>query len=196
MSAADPTHPVTTVVSTPRHRLFRHLTHGERLATFAWRWAYRLLFRFSPLSADFWRRAVLRCFGARIHPTATIHRSVWVIQPWNLTLGKKVIIRHHVILDCQAPIHINDGTCISQLSHLCTATHEYNDRHMPITTHPICIGRECWLAADVFVGCGVTVGDRTVLGARCSVFRDVPPDSVWVENPARDLRARRHRATT
>ena len=35
-----------------------------------------------------------------------------------------------------------------------------------------------WLAADVFVGSGVTIGRDTVVGARSTVFHDLPPKSI------------------
>lgn len=59
---------------------------------------------------------------------------------------------------------------------------------MPVITAPITIGRGAWVAADAFVGPGVTVGERAVIGARASVFRDVEPWTVVSGNPARLIR--------
>ena len=44
-----------------------------------------------------------------------------------------------------------------------------------------------WIAADVFVGPGVSVGDRTIVGARSSVFKSLPPDIIAVGSPARPI---------
>ena len=181
---------ITTVAAEPKRRVFRRLTFSGRLADFAWRWSYRLLFRPSPFSADGWRRMILRMFKAKIAPSAVIHRNVRIIHPWNLTVEDHAVILHGAILDCQAPVHIGKGACISQLAHLCTATHEYQDRHMPIVGKPIKIGQGCWLAADVFVGSGVGIGDGAVIGARASVFRDVQPGMLMVGSPARKSRRR------
>jgi putative colanic acid biosynthesis acetyltransferase WcaF len=46
------------------------------------------------------------------------------------------------------------------------------------------------VAADAFVGPGVTVGERSVVGARASVFKDVPPDVIVGGNPARVMKPR------
>jgi len=188
--AANPNtpQPVTTQVPPPKRRVFRELTMSGRLVDFAWRWAYRLLFRPTPVSANAWRRCLLRLFLAHIHPSVVIHPTVRIIHPWNLTIDADVSVDHHVVLDCQAPVKIGAGTRISQLSHLCTATHIYDRRTMPIIGRPITIGKNCWLAADVFVGCGVTIGDEVVLGARSSVFKDVPSGTIMAGSPARKLR--------
>jgi putative colanic acid biosynthesis acetyltransferase WcaF len=46
------------------------------------------------------------------------------------------------------------------------------------------IEAEAWLATDVFVAPGVTIGRGAVVGARSSVFRDVAPGTVSVGTPA------------
>lgn len=157
------------------------------MADFAWRWSQRLLFYPSPAPANAWRGWLLRRFGAKVHPSAIIHPTVRIIHPRNLTVHRGVVILHNVVLDCQAPITIGTNTHISQFSHLCTATHLYDQRTMPIVGRPITIGEKCWLAADVFVGVGVSVGDGAVLGARCSIFKDVPPGVIMAGSPAQPI---------
>jgi putative colanic acid biosynthesis acetyltransferase WcaF len=58
---------------------------------------------------------------------------------------------------------------------------------MPLVKLPINIGDWAWVAADAFVGPGVTIGRGAVVGARSVVVRDVPPDVVVAGNPARIL---------
>ena len=55
---------------------------------------------------------------------------------------------------------------------------------------PILIEDEAWLAADVFVAPGVTIGRGAVVGSRSSVFSDLPPMMVCVGSPARPVHAR------
>ena len=90
-----------------------------------------------------------------------------------------------------APVTIGERTTISQFSHLCAATHDFEHPHFPLMPKPISIGADCWVAADVFVGPGVSIGNRTVVGARSSVFRDLPPGIIAAGTPAREIRRRK-----
>ncbi|NJL16283.1 MAG: hypothetical protein HC938_02885 [Nitrospira sp.] len=84
--------------------------------------------------------------------------------------------------------HARASCTVSQYSFLCTASHDYRLDGMPLVTAPIAIGRHAWIAADAFIGPGVTVGERAVVGARASVFRHVDPWTVVGGNPARLIR--------
>ncbi|WP_461215120.1 sugar O-acetyltransferase [Lacticaseibacillus sp. GG6-2] len=53
---------------------------------------------------------------------------------------------------------------------------------------PITIGNRCWLAANVSVMPGVSIGDDTIIGANSVVTRDVPSNVIAAGNPCRVLR--------
>jgi putative colanic acid biosynthesis acetyltransferase WcaF len=85
---------------------------------------------------------------------------------------------------------IGEGSRISQYSHIISGTHDYTSRDMRIERRPIRIGKEVWIAADAFVGPGVTIGDGCLLAARSSAFRNLPPGQVCMGEPARPTHAR------
>ena len=85
---------------------------------------------------------------------------------------------------------IQAGATVSQYSYLCTASHDFTRRSHPLVSAPIRIGRQAWVAADVFVGPGVTVGEGAVVGARSTVLKDVPAWMVVAGHPPRVLRPR------
>ncbi len=85
---------------------------------------------------------------------------------------------------------IGDNTVISQHSYLCTGSHDYTRPTFDLYAVPIHIGAEAWLATNVFVGPGVTVGRGSILGA-CSVAnKDVPAGMICRGNPLEVLRPR------
>jgi putative colanic acid biosynthesis acetyltransferase WcaF len=155
-----------------------------------WGLAYALLFRPTPRFAHFWRRVLLRLFGARIETGAIIHRSAKIWAPWNLTMRRHACLGPAV--DCYnvAPIEIGAHATVSQYSFLCTASHDISSLRMPLTTNPLKIADFAWVCAGAFIGPGVTIGEGAVVGARSSAFKNVDPWTVVAGNPARFLKKR------
>lgn len=53
---------------------------------------------------------------------------------------------------------------------------------------PITIGNDCWIASNVVICGGVTIGDNCVIGAGSVVTRDIPSNSLAAGNPCRVIR--------
>jgi putative colanic acid biosynthesis acetyltransferase WcaF len=152
-------------------------------------WAFcGALFRFSPPPFHGWRRFVLRCFGARIGRGVRIYPSTQVTFPWNLSIADHVIVGPDVKLYALATISIESHVLVSQGAHLCAGSHDYRQPNLPNAHAPIRVEGGTWIAADAFIGPGVTIGAGSVVGARAVVVRDVPAGSVVVGNPARVIK--------
>ncbi len=179
-----------TEVPPPNRRVFLPQSFGERLLCAVWFFAWAMLFRPTPVSWGGWRRFLLRRFGASVGSGSLLHPSIRIDFPWNLAIGDNVLIEHQVILNCMGEIVLQDGCRISQYAHLCAGTHVYEDRRMPIVRAPIAIGRGVWIAADAFVGPGVSIGDGSLLAARSSAFGNLPEGQVCIGEPARPYKRR------
>jgi putative colanic acid biosynthesis acetyltransferase WcaF len=103
-------------------------------------------------------------------------------------MGEGSCLGDHVRCYSVDHVTLEPHATVSQYSFLCTASHDYRLDGMPLITAPITIGRHAWVAADAFIGPGVMIGERTVVGARASVFRNVDPWTVVGGNPARVIR--------
>ena len=147
-------------------------------------------FKLSPQILYGWRRFLLRLFGAKIGKNVIIRPSVTITYPWKVTIGDFSWIGDNVELYSLGEIEIGSNVVISQKSYLCAASHDYEKENFPIWSKKITIEDECWLATDVYVGPGVTVGKGTVIGARSSIFKDLPPGKVCVGSPARVIKDR------
>lgn len=163
---------------------------GNRVARVLWAVVYALLFRTSPKPLHRWRAFLLRLFGAKVSTKARVYPRAKVWGPWNLTMGDYATFADDVDCYCVAPISIGAHTVVSQYSYLCGATHDFELAKRPLVPMAITIGASCWIAADVFVGPGVTIGEGTVVGARSSVFGDLPAWKVCVGSPAKPVRER------
>jgi putative colanic acid biosynthesis acetyltransferase WcaF len=165
-------------------------TARQKFDRLVWTFVQGTVFRFSFHDWYPLRAAILRAFGAKVGRNLRIRRSVRIEIPSNLKIGDDVIIGDSVILYALGPITIGDRSLISQYAHLCAGSHDYRSSRYPLLRPPIAIGSDCWVAADAFIGPGVTIGDRTVVGARSSVFKDLPADIIAGGNPAVVLKPR------
>jgi putative colanic acid biosynthesis acetyltransferase WcaF len=163
---------------------------GVKVRRVLWMFARGPLFRCSFHNWYAWRRLVLKMFGAKLGPRVRVRATTRIEMPWNLDLSEGVIVGDYAILYSLGKITIGRFSVISQYSHLCAGTHDHTKRSFPVVVMPITIGSECWVAAESFIGPGVTVGDRSIIGARSSVFSDVPPDVIASGNPAGVLKER------
>jgi putative colanic acid biosynthesis acetyltransferase WcaF len=87
-------------------------------------------------------------------------------------------------------IFIGHDAVVSQKSYLCTGSHDFRSSSFDIFTKPIVIQPMVWLATDVFVAPGVTIGEGAVVGARSSVFVDLPGNMVCNGTPAVPIKKR------
>jgi putative colanic acid biosynthesis acetyltransferase WcaF len=179
-----------TVIPPPRRRSFIPERWSVRCLVVLWRIVRQILFRCSPLWCNRLRVGLLNLFGARVARTAFVHPRVRIDRPWNLRVGPASTLQHGVIIESMGLVTIGRRTHISQYAYLCSGSHDYRRQDMQVITRPIHVGDGVWLASDVFIGPGVTVGDRVIVGARSTVFRDLPPNVIAAGNPARPLRPR------
>ena len=92
---------------------------------------------------------------------------------------------------CVDKIHRGARATVSQYSFLCTASHDYQSREMPLMTAPIRIEDDVWVTSDVFVGPGVIIGEGAVVGARSTIMKDVPKWTVVAGTPPKFIGPRK-----
>ncbi len=163
---------------------------GNRARRLVWNVAYLLLFRWTPRPMQGWRRAVLRLFGATMAPGSNIRSSARIWAPWNLEMGELSAVSDDVNIYSMAKIRIGRKATVSQGSHLCAGTHDYESRNFQLYSKPIDIGDEAWVCADAFVGPGVNIGEGAVIGACAVVSKDMPAWTVCAGNPCKPLKPR------
>lgn len=148
------------------------------------------LFRWSPQFAYGFRRWLLRVFGGQVGVGVVIRPTVTVTYPWKVTLGNYVWVGDDVVLYSLGEISIGDNTVVSQRSYLCAGDHDYHEIDFPIRARPITIGCENWVGSDVFIAPGVRIGSGNVVGARSSVFKDLPDGMLCLGSPCVAVRER------
>lgn len=124
------------------------------------------------------RAACLRAFGARVGQGVVIRSRVSISFPWRLEIGDHVWIGDEVRILSLARVTLESSVCISQRVFLCTGSHDFRSAGFDLMTAPITIRRGSWIAAQAFVGPGVTIGPDSMVAAGQVVARDVPPGTI------------------
>ena len=89
-----------------------------------------------------------------------------------------ILIGDDCMLSHGIEISASDSHCIFDIESL---------EDLP-TAANIIIGRHVWIGAHVSINKGVYLGDGSIIGTRSAVTKDVPPFSLYVGSPARQLR--------
>lgn len=116
------------------------------------------------------------------------------------TVGKNFYANFNFVVLDTCPINIGDNVYFGPNCTLATPLHPLNhvERRPRVredgSTYdleygkPITIGNDCWIASNVVICGGVTIGDNCVIGAGSVVTRDIPPNSLAAGNPCKVIR--------
>lgn len=166
---------------------------SNRMHRAVWMISWWAIAAWTPPFLRCWRRVVLRLFGAKISSTANVYGSAKIWLPRNLRMDEHSCLGPDVICYNMAPITIEAYATVSQRAHLCAGTHDIDHEAFQLYARPILVKEHAWIAAEAFVGPGVTIGEYAVLGARGVAFKALEPGIVYAGNPAKPIRERRDR---
>lgn len=130
-----------------------------------------------PLSlhnANGFRCWLLRRFGATIGTKVIIRPTARFTYPWKVSIGDYSWVGDDVVFYSLETIKIGSHSVISQKCYLCTGSHNFKDKTFNLMVKPIAIGNGVWVATDCFIAPGIQIGSNAVIGARSSVFKDIP----------------------
>lgn len=156
-------------------------------------WNIACVFFFRPFPSKLfrrWRNFVLKCFGAKIHAKAGVYSSCKIWCPWNLVMENNAWLGPNSTCYNPDKVILKENVTISQGAYLCTASHDIMCNDNSLITAPIIVNDRAWVAAEAFIGMGVTIGQGAVVGARAAVFKDVESWTVVGGNPARFIKKR------
>jgi acetyltransferase-like isoleucine patch superfamily enzyme len=131
-----------------------------------------------------------------IGPGALLEPGVWITAPGDarVRIGAGTFLNLGVMIASQELVDIGAHCMLANGCFVSDSSHRYDDPERPVpwqgfeSKGPTRIGDNCWLGANVVVISGVTIGERSVIGANSVVTHDIEPFSVAVGVPARVLR--------
>ncbi len=116
-----------------------------------------------------------------------VRRSVRIWHPWLLRMDDFSMLGDDVQIYNLGEFSIGRHSIVSQQTYVCAGTHDYTRVELPLVREPVRIGHGVWIAAQAFLGPGVSIADNSVIGARAVVVSDIPTGVVAAGNPARVL---------
>jgi acetyltransferase-like isoleucine patch superfamily enzyme len=105
----------------------------------------------------------------------------------------KIVIRDRAAINSFARlfghggIEIGEDAQIGPGTLITTTDHDIHNR-LEARFKPVMIGKRAWIAANVTILPGVTIGENAVIGAGSVVTKDIPPNCVAVGVPARVIK--------
>ncbi len=169
---------------------------GHRLFRALWQISWLLLAAWTPPPLHRWRVFLLNLFGGQVHSTCHVYGSTRIWYPPMLRMARRAALGPRVNCYCMAQIDLGERAIVSQDASLCAGGHDIRDPHFQLTAGPITLGADVWVAAEAFVGPGVTLGEGAVLGARGVAVKDLQAWGVYAGNPCRQIQTRVMRAQT
>lgn len=136
------------------------------------------------------RRILVDLFGSG-GDTAWLQPPFYCDYGTHIHLGAKVFFNFNCVLLDVCEIRIGDRTLFGPAVQVYAATHP-TDVELRKTREfgkPVTIGSDVWVGGGAIICPGVTIGDRTIIGAGSVVTKDIPADVLAVGNPCRVLRA-------
>jgi acetyltransferase-like isoleucine patch superfamily enzyme len=127
-------------------------------------------------------------FGRRVG----ILGNFTVVNPKNVSIGSDCGVNHGVFILGHSHIEIGNNVVLSAGVMLIDAGLDiktFTKVEFPAhTSGPIKIQDGVWIGAGAIILPGVTIGNKSIVGAGSVVTKDVPPFSVVVGNPARVIK--------
>lgn len=107
-----------------------------------------------------------------------------------IEVGEGVFINFNCVVLDVCRVRIGARTLIGPAVQVYTALHPMDavQRRTREYGRPVEIGSDVWIGGGAIVLPGVTIGDRTVVGAGSVVTRDLPADVFAAGNPCRVIR--------
>ncbi len=146
------------------------------------------------------KQSLLREFAPHIHPTSSIRSPAYFDYGCNVYMDENSYTNFGFTALDVCPIYIGKSVHIGSNVSMVTPLHPLDpeDRKNYVNDRgdvtdleygaPIHVGDHCWIASNVIICPGVTIGEGSVIGAGSVVTKDIPAGVIAVGNPCRVLR--------
>lgn len=123
--------------------------------------------------------------------------GLWLQPPFycdygtNISMGTNVFLNFNCVILDVAKVNIGSSVLLGPGVHIYTATHPTDWKKRRAGEEfgiPVTIKDDVWIGGSAVICPGVTIGEKSIIGAGSVVTKDVPASVVAAGNPARIIR--------
>lgn len=118
-----------------------------------------------------------------IRPNTELHAD----NRGKIIIGDNVFINRNCMIVSHESIIIGDGTTIGPNTIIYDHDHPVGDKQT-YTSNGIKIGKNVWIAGNVSILKGVTIGDNSIVAASSIVTKNVPANSVYIQKRTTEIK--------
>lgn len=123
---------------------------------------------------------------------ARIDYTCYIFVPQRLEVGENTSISSYTTIYATFGVKIGDNCLISSNCGISSYNHIHNSLNRPaninqdhLYSKKVIIGNNVWIGMNACILPGVKIGDNSIIGSGSVVTKNVPPNEIWVGNPAR-----------
>ena len=153
---------------------------------------FNKIISFTTRSVDQYRQYYFKSNLAVCGANVFIHPTCNILSIHNMKIGSNSSIEAYTTIFAGFGVTIGEGSLISSGCGISSVNHiqEASVRHTDVTAEvsgskPVVIGNNVWIGMNACILPGIVIGDNSIIGAGSVVTRSIPPDEIWVGNPAR-----------
>ena len=118
--------------------------------------------------------------------------SVVIEDEGRVVLGDRCFFNNNCSVNSLCGITIGNDCIFGENVHIYDHNHRYKNMDIPINDQgfsygEVVIGDNCWIGSNVVILKGVTIHNHSVIGAGSVVYKDVPENSIMINNKIKKL---------
>ncbi len=125
-------------------------------------------------------------------------KNLWIQPPFycdygsNLFIGERVFFNFNCVILDVTQVEIGSRSMFGPNVQIYTATHPMDHKErasMLEFAKPVSIGEDVWIGGSAVICPGVSIGDRSVIGAGSVVTKNIPSDVFAAGNPCKIIKS-------
>lgn len=109
--------------------------------------------------------------------------NILVMEAGELQIGSQVFFNNSVSINCLGSVKIGNNSLFGENVKIYDHNHVFDSLQKNIAAQgmnigKVCIGNNCWIGSNVTILKDVVIGDNSIIGAHCLVYKSISANSI------------------